>query len=577
MSTERELRGALNRIDDRGYKAYKDLQGKYGLKGFTLFIDYVQGDPFASPSRLRVRVDQEKAGFYPELYHNQARRRALEDFLTRCFADRIDHVSRRSGSSRGSGKSGLITIDRGGQEILERTSMVVNRSYVEARFSVGLPARGRTVLGREAEEMLCRELPEIVRGSLYLQAVDREKMRAHLEVAEDQEHLRRLLAEKRWVAFVADGSILPRRSGTSDLPMDSSSARAFSSPPEMEATVKLPHRGEVRGMAVPEGVTLIVGGGYHGKSTLLRALERGVYNHIPGDGRHYLVSREDAVKIRAEDGRRVAGVNISPFINNLPRDVDTNFFNSDDASGSTSQAANIMEALEIGTSLLFLDEDTSATNFMIRDRRMQSLVAKHKEPITPFIDKVKLLHRKEGVSTVMVVGGSGDYFDVADTVIMMDEYAPREVTGEARRIAREMGTGRIGEGGDSFGGVTPRAVLPRGLDPQKGKKVKISARGLYTIQYGAQNISLSFVEQLVDYSQTRAIGDIIYYLYRKGHFNGRATLREAVEKVLSVVKKEGLEALSPYRDRHPGEMALPRAYEVAAAINRMPYLQVRRG
>ncbi len=572
MSNEQELTGILRRINGKGYKAYKDIQGKYQIRDFTLFVDYVQGDPFASPSKLRVRVPQDKAGFSSELFSNDTRRIALEDFLTRVFARRIEEAG---GKNRGTGKSGMIAIDKGGQEILERTSMVVNSSYVEARFSVGLPARGRSVLGHEAEEMLCREIPQIVSRSLYSKAVDQEKMWEHIQVAEDQEYLRRLLPEKGWVAFVSNGSILPRKSGTSDLPMDLTSAEAFHSPPELEETVQLPHLGEVKGMAVPEGVTLIVGGGYHGKSTLLRAIERSVYHHVPGDGRDYLVAREDAVKIRAEDGRRVAGVDISPFINNLPRAVDTTFFNSDDASGSTSQAANIIEALEVGTHLLLLDEDTSATNFMIRDQRMQSLVAKEKEPITPFIDKVKLLYDKEGVSTIIVVGGSGDYFDVADTVIMMDEYVPREVTDEAREIARDKGTGRKREGGDVFGQISPRKVLSRGLEPRKGKKVKISAKGLYTIQYGTQNISLSFVEQLVDFSQTRAIGDIIYYLYRKGYFGGDYTLHQAVSAVLEEIGRGGMEVLSPFGEQHPGELALPRAYEIAAAINRMPALKVQ--
>ncbi len=572
MSTEKELTGILRRINGKGYKAYKDLQGKYQLRGFTLYVDYVQGDPFASPSRLRVRVDQEKAGFPGELYSMEIRRRALEDYLTRCFDRRIEEVA---GRNRGTGKSGMVAIDVGGQEILERTSMVVNSSYVEARFNVGLPARGRSVLGHEAEEMLCREVPQIVSKSLYYHAVDKEEMWKYIQVAQDQEYLRSLLSENGWVAFVANGSILPRKSGTSDLPMDASSAEAFYSPPELEAEVNLPHGGEVKGMAIPEGITLVVGGGYHGKSTLLRAMERGVYNHVPGDGRDYLVSREDAVKIRAEDGRRVAGVNINPFINNLPRGVDTTYFSSEDASGSTSQAANIIEALEVGTHLLLLDEDTSATNFMIRDQRMQLLVAKEKEPITPFIDKVKMLYDLEGVSTVIVVGGSGDYFDVADTVIMMDEYVPREVTEEAKNIAREMGTGRQKEGGESFGNVSHRKVLSRGLDPRKGKKVKISAKGLYTIQYGTQNISLSFVEQIVDFSQTRAIGDIIYYLYRQGYLGGQYTLREAVEAVLQEIYSSGLEVLSPFGEQHPGELALPRAYEIAAAVNRMPALKVK--
>jgi len=572
LRSGKDLEGIIKRIDGKGYKAYKDLQGSYKMKNHILYIDYVQGDPFASPSKLRVRIDQQQAGFSQEMFKNHIRRIALEDYLTRAFSWHIDKVSNRR---RGTGKSGLISIDEGGQEILERTSMAVNHSYVEARFSLGLPARGRAILGHEAQEMFFHEIPEIVNRSLFLEALHQDKMWEHLKVAEDQELLRETLKDNKWVAFIANGSVLPRRSGISDLPMEATKVEPFQSPAQLEALVELPHHGEIKGMAIPEGITLVIGGGYHGKSTLLRSLERGVYNHLPGDGREYIVSLGDAVKIRAEDGRRVAGVNISPFINNLPRQMDTSFFNSDDASGSTSQAANIMEALEVGTDLLLLDEDTSATNFMIRDQRMQSLVAKDKEPITPFIDKVKSLYNEEGVSTVVVVGGSGDYFDIADTVIMMDEYRPKEVTEDAHRIAYKMESGRRQEGGRTFGEVTQRKVLPRGLDPKKGKKVKITAKGLYTIQYGKQTLSLSFVEQLIDYSQTRAIGDIIYYLYRNGFFNGKYTLSEAIEKVFSCMEKDGMEVISTFGEQHPGELALPRAYEIAAAINRLPNLQVR--
>jgi len=572
LASEQQLMQTLHRIDGKGYKAYKDIQGDYNFSGFRLYVDHVQGDPFASPSLLRVRVPAVEAAFPEDLFNNYVRRVALQDYLTRCFARRIRELPRQN---RGSGKSGTLLIDSCGQEILERTAMLVNSDYVEARFSLGLPARGRTVLGREAAEIFSREIPAIVKGALKYSSLDGRELRHHVDTAEDQHFLRRLLQERGWIAFVGNGAVLPRKSGVSDRPLNAPGLVLFNSPDSLEEEVELPHAGKVKGMAIPEGVTLIVGGGYHGKSTLLRALERGVYNHIPGDGRDYVVSRDDTVKIRAEDGRRIANVNISPFINNLPQGIETKDFSSEDASGSTSQAANIMEALEVGTSLLLLDEDTSATNFMIRDRRMQALVSKEKEPITPFIDKVKLLSEEKGVSTVLVVGGSGDYFDVADRVIMMEEYKPVEVTDEARRIAAEMSTHRRKEGSESFGSLPQRFPLSRGMEPRKGKKIKIAARSLNAIQYGEQNINLAFVEQLVDYSQTRAIGEILYYLYRKEYLDGRYSLREAIEKLLEELEQNSQDILSPYRDQHPGYLAMPRKYEIAAAINRMPGLKVQ--
>ena len=194
----------------------------------------------------------------------------------------------------------------------------------------------------------------------------------------------------------------------------------FTSPQAFETTFNLPSGRAVTGMSIPEGITLIVGGGYHGKSTLL-GLERSVYDHIPNDGREFVITRHDAMKIRAEDGRGIQNVNISPFIDNLPGKKDTTHFSTDNASGSTSQAANVMEALG-QTSTLLIDEDTSATNFMIRDGRMQKLIAPDKEPITPFSNKVRPLLEAHQVATILIVGGSGDYFDVADQVMMMDEY-----------------------------------------------------------------------------------------------------------------------------------------------------------
>ncbi len=571
MRGKDELAGILHRINGRGYKAYQDIEGEYDFGLFRLFIDHVQGDPFASPSRLRARVDQRKAGFPPELYRTKTRRVALEDFLARRFAAAIRQVAR---GHRGTGKSGLLAIDAGRQQILERTALVVDGEKVEARFVAGLPAAGRSVLGREAEQMLLAEIPAVVERSLLYESIDKHRAREQVLLMEDQEAIRSRLRELRLVAFVANGAVLPRRSGVSDEPMEGHGVVAFQSPPSLEVSILTPNRGKVKGMGIPEGVTLIVGGGYHGKSTLLRALERGVYNHIPGDGRELVITRPDAVKIRAEDGRRVEGVDISPFINNLPHQRDTSRFSTEGASGSTSQAANIMEALEVGAGVLLLDEDTSATNFMIRDRRMQELVAREKEPITPFLDKVRQLYEDLGVSTVMVVGGSGDYFDVADTVIMMEEYRPRDVTARAREIAATYRAGRRCEGGEFFGKVRSRVPLPDGFDPTRGRRTRIAARGLDAIQFGLENIDLSYVEQLVDDSQTRAIGALIHYGARR-YFDGRRTLREAIELIMRDLEEKGLEVISPFPGQHPGDYARPRPFELAAAINRLRTLRVR--
>lgn len=139
----------------------------------------------------------------------------------------------------------------------------------------------------------------------------------------------------------------------------------------MEISIDLPFGNSIRGMGIPEGVTLIIGGGYHGKSTLLQALEQGVYNHVKGDGREYVITRADALKLRAEDGRAVSHLDLSLFIHDLPNGKDTHCFSTEDASGSTSQAAGVLEGMEAETSCFLIDEDTSATNFLVRDAFMQ--------------------------------------------------------------------------------------------------------------------------------------------------------------------------------------------------------------
>lgn len=563
------LKRILDRIDGKGYKAYQDLKGRFDFGRFTLFIDHVQGDPFAPPSRMRVRVNQAIAGFPKELFLTNSRSIALRDYLTRRFDEGIRGLAK---GRKGTGKSGLIGIDVGGQEILDRSSMVCNDEYLEARITIGLPAQGRRILADEAYRVLFDELPRIVDFALIYKNLDPSSVRRHIQVSEDQDFIRERLQERGLVAFIGNGSRLPRRSGVDERPLLGKDVIPFKSPPGLETSFDLPNQGRVYGMGIPEGVTLIVGGGYHGKTTLLKAIEKGVYNHIPGDGRELVVSIHDTIKIRAEDGRRIEKVNISPFISGLPLGKRTDSFSTDNASGSTSQAANIIEAIEMGGRLLLIDEDTSATNFMIRDKRMQELVVKSKEPITPFIDKVRHLYKDYGISTIIVIGGSGDYFDVSDHIIMMDEYIPRDVTNEAKRIALAYPTNRVEEGGGGFGKIKPRIPLKEGFDPSRGKRdVKISIKGRNTLVYGRHTIDLTYLEQLVDASQTRFIGWAIYYLSKR-YMDGRGSLRQMIELLMDEIKRESIDLLS--QGDIKGDIALARKYELAFAINRLRSLKI---
>lgn len=562
MRTEADLQHILQRIDGRGYKAYLDLKGRYlfepphpALGPAHVSIDHVQGDPFATPSRFRVCFPE--VNLPPRQWQTAPRRIGTENYLARRFAQAAAQESR----SVGTGNGGQLTIHGPGQEVLPRTcSMINDDGGWELRFRGGLPARGRRVMGDAAATMLCRRLPAAL-AAVGDAIAEQESLRRCADVNEDAEVLRAEVVARGLVGFVANGSLLPRMSGIDQRPLHRAAAIEFLSPESLETRFDLPNAGTVRGMAVPQGVTLIVGGGYHGKSTLLQALERGVYNHCPGDGRERVVTDTRAVKIRAEEGRSLQQVDISAFINQLPGDRDTTCFTTQNASGSTSQAAAIVEALEAGAKVLLVDEDTSATNFMIRDARMQELIAKNKEPITPFIDRVEQLSRDLAVSSVIVVGGSGDYFDVADRVIAMDEYLPRDVTSAAKRIAAQSPSRRRREATETFPKPAGRsAPFPH----RAGRAPRIKTRGLRRISIDRGELDLSAVAQLVDLGQTRAIADAIAYCLAECDVTlPIAALLDQLEHHLS---QQGLDGLSP---QPCGDYAQFRRFEMAAALNRI--------
>lgn len=584
MKNSQELERELISIDHQGYSSYKSIKGEYRFPKYILCIDHVQVDPFAPPSKMRIVLDGKTVGLPPELIDNKSKKIAVSDFLTRNIWKNLKNIPRKSEkrenpyaaaygrkkeeSTPGTGNSSEIFIDHCGQEILERTSVLIKENKVEIRLEVGLPAAGRRILGREANDIFVRILPQVVERSCLYKNLDKEALRRQVLLYLDQEYIQNSLRDKNLVAFIANGSVLPRKSGVNDSVM--TGGLAFQSPKSLEVSFTLPSGKQIFGMGIEKGITLIVGGGYHGKSTVLNALERGVYHHIEGDGREFVITCPDAVKIRAEDGRSVEKVNISPFINNLPGKKDTKEFSTENASGSTSQATNVMEALESGTSLLLIDEDTSATNFMIRDFKMQKLIARDKEPITPFVDKVKALYHDLDVSTILIVGGCGDYFDVADRVIMMDEYEPKDVTGEALAIAGENGEKRE-KPSEHFGKVSERIPLKSSFS-MRGRDDRLKARGR-SISYGRENIDVSCLEQLVDDRQINALAVMIDY-FNKNVIDDRQSLSQAADKLYAYIKKEGLDGISPYTG-HPGNLALPRKQEFCAAINRYRGLKIR--
>lgn len=560
MRTASELREQLKRIDHRSYPAYKELRGQYDFGDYILSIDHVQGDPFATPSRLSVLVSGSRAGFPAELFDTMPKRITLQDQLARAFGRAIQ---KGSFQAKGSGKSGLLSVSRCGQQVLERTALrIAGGGAITLRFEAGFPASGRTIQAGELGKMLFTILPEGVRSSLFYERADREKLKRAVRLCENQQFIREKLEELSLCAFVADGSILPRESGVSERPMKG--AVPFQSPETMRITLALPDGSKISGMGIPKGITLFVGGGYHGKSTILQALQNGVYNHIEGDGREYVITDDTAFKLRAEDGRSISGVDISPFIKNLPNGKDTVHFSTEDASGSTSQAANLMEAAESGSRLLLIDEDTSATNFMIRDQLMSQVITPFEEPITPFISRVRSLYTDLGISTVIVAGSSGSYFHVADRVIQMKEYVPYDITRKAKQAA-EAFPSMTGEK-EPFPSFTKRRVPKPDPAIQKEDRVKLKAMGTSELMLCRECVELRYLEQLKDQEQTLALAYLLRYVEKK-LFDGKKSLEEIGMLLEKQLREQGMESMFE-RGETIASLARPRKQEIMACINR---------
>lgn len=561
MKRAEDLRRILEAIDRKSYPAYKDTRGGYRFGSYSLLIEHVQGDPFATPSRASVLVDGEQAGFPEELYRERHRRIALEDHLLRLYGRKIEAFNHKA---RGSGKSGLMAVSRPGQEILERTACQIDPKdgSVRIRMEIGFPARGRTICSGELVRILFEFLPECVESTLFYRKISKEGVKKTAELADDQAYIREQLPKMGLCAFVANGSVLPRESGVSQRPMRSSVP--FQSPETMEVTMELPHRGTIRGMGIRKGITLIAGGGYHGKSTLLKALELGVYNHIAGDGREYVITDDTAVKIRAEDGRSVKKTDISMFVNDLPSGKNTKAFYTEDASGSTSQAANVVEAMESGTKLLLIDEDTSATNFMVRDELMQRVVHRNQEPITPFIERAGYLLETCGISTILVAGSSGAYFHIADCILQMEQYRPKDITVLAKKEAEQFPAVSIPE--DKPDLPSFERYPERDMNFVREDRIKMKVMGKDQIQLNRENLILRGLEQLVDSEQTLAVGWMLTWVQKKA-VNGKITMQQAADKVMELVRKEGLAGLAE-GSYLPVNLAMPRKQEVLAAFNR---------
>lgn len=568
MKSSSDLRFALRAIDRRSYPAYKSLAGSYTFGRYVLSIDHVQGDPFAAPSRLSVEVERKTAGFPAQYLFSRTSRTALADYLLRRFYRQAERFSFRA---KGSGKSGLITVSRCGQEVLERTACEITAERVTLRFEVGFPANGRTINAPELEKILFEFLPACVEQSLFYARTPKEEVEQAVYLSEDQQFIRRELERLELAAFVADGAVLPRESGVSDRPMGD--AVPFQSPETMAVTLELPHRGKLRGMAIRRGITLIAGGGYHGKSTLLKALERGVYDHVAGDGREYVITDRTALKIRAEDGRKITNTDISLFINNLPNGADTACFSTLDASGSTSQAANIVEGVESGSRVLLIDEDTSATNLMVRDELMSRVISRDKEPITPFLERALDLYEKGGVSTILVVGSCGAYFHIAHSILQMVSYRAVDITDRTRKLLEEFPAPAVRAPGFRLPDVPRRIDLSGAFQSRKSyrgdgyvqERLKLRMRGKTAFSIGQREMDLRYLEQLVDGEQTQTLAWLLRYA-KENLTGGSPDVGSVARALEQILERDGLAGVCG-REVPPG-LAMPRLQEIFACLNR---------
>ena len=565
MYNKIDLKNKLESIHRKSYPAYKSLRGSYTFGDFVLSIDHVQGDPFAAPSSLHVELPLKKAGF-PEIYlEKRHTKTALEDLILRSFSKALDQYSFKA---KGSGKSGLISTSRPGPEVMRRTAVEFNNIALLVRFEVGFPANGRTINAQELEKILLEFLPQIVKTCLFYQSWEKAKIQACYELAENQQRIREVLEERKLVAFCANGSILPRKSGVSSQPLKD--AIEFQSPESMEISIDLPFGNSIRGMGIPEGVTLIIGGGYHGKSTLLQALEQGVYNHVKGDGREYVITRADALKLRAEDGRAVSHLDLSLFIHDLPNGKDTHCFSTEDASGSTSQAAGVLEGMEAETSCFLIDEDTSATNFLVRDAFMQRVVSGDQEPITPFIARVRDLYEKVGISTILVAGSSGAFFHVADTIIQMDAYRPKDVKMSVEALLPEYPPADLCSNAEPFTLPTEKRmfVMERKIkrygrgEREERIKTKVMGTDGFSIEHNI--VDLRCVEQLIDTEQTAALAAILKHIVKKGSIC--MEMQELVAEINTLLKKKGMAAF--VEGALSCGYAYPRKEEIYLMLNR---------
>ncbi len=540
-----ELREYLLRINGKPFSRYKGLRGlliNYGR--YSAKLTRIQGDPHAPPSYIEVKLPKELLKL-PNTLLSGLGALALTDYLARKLHKVLKGLRRPCGS----GNSCYLGVPKPSPRILRRSCCELISESLVIRFFIGLPARGRRVLGREAIKLLINDVPKVVSELLKVRNEVDEVLK-HYELLKDQRFLREWLYRGGYILFIPNGAILPRESSISEEPKEG--ATKFKSPLTLKVKVKLPSGKVVEGMAVKEGVTVVTGGGYHGKTTLLEAIQDGIYDHVRGDGREYVVSRKYTVLVKAEDGRLVSNVDISSLIRNLPGGCDTRRFSTLDASGSTSMAASISEVIEAGAEVILLDEDTSATNLLFKDEVMRELIPN--DPIRTLSEVVRDLVSKSGASVVVVTSASSSFLPVADTVIRMSNYIPEDLSSEVA--------------GKGLGVITktyelPRKRLFRGI---KGlRRVKVQGMKLI-IEYlsGSKfELDLKYYPRIVETGQVRLVAHIIKELSKPPK---PMSVRELIKYVNERLSREGFSA---FTNPVPPDLTEVDGFDVVWTINRL--------
>ncbi|OBT07998.1 isopentenyl-diphosphate delta-isomerase [Vibrio sp. UCD-FRSSP16_10] len=542
----------LKKLEKQNYRAYQQIKGSYDFTDFTLHIDQVQGDPYATASRFRAVRPWSVTGLDFIKDKSPAYQIAARDFIARTLAEYAK-------------QDNAISVGTTGQVVLDNTAVLFTDEGIELRFRINLPADGRSILAKKALNIITFYLPKYLRKATLWRELSQERFTQHCEVIEDQHALRQQLAEHNLVSFIADDATLPRLAGDSDMPMKD--AVPMQSPDGLSVTLQTPNRGEISGLGIKKGITLIVGGGFHGKSTLLNAIEKSIYDHIPGDGREYCVTDPLSMKIRAEDGRCVHNLNIANFINHLPMQKSTTDFSTQDASGSTSQAAWLQESIESGAKSLLIDEDTSATNFMIRDERMQALVAKDAEPITPLVDRIAELRDTQGISSIIVMGGSGDYLDEADCVIQMHEYQPVDVTSKAKEVIKLHPSARSHECEQPLQRSQPRAFNRACLQTLLAEgKFRVGAKGVTSLRFGKEFVDITALEQLQTSNEVNAIGWLWFQIAQVPGWSS-----DVGAECQALIIEKNWHTLMP----NNGDLAKPRILDLLAILNRLRKAQFK--